>query len=331
MDIRALSCNGPNVSAIGLGLLGMSDLYGPADEAESIATLHAAFDAGVTLLDTADFYASGHSELLLSKALRDRDREQLVIMVRFGALRDPAGGFIGFDASPAAVKNSLAYTLRRLGTEYIDIYMPARLDPAVPIEDTVGAIAEMVEAGYVRHIGLCEVGADTLRRAQAEHPIAAMQQEYALVARGIEDEILPTARELDIGTIAYGVLSHGLLGGHWSKNGAAQDDWRLTGLPRFRAENIDHNLRVVERLRQVADSMGLTMAQVATAWVLSRGTDIVPVVGARRRDRLAESLGAMDVTLSADDLARIEGAMPADAMAGGRYGAEQMPLLDSER
>jgi aryl-alcohol dehydrogenase-like predicted oxidoreductase len=332
MDTRTLGSTGPAVSAIGLGLMGMSPgVYGPVDESESIATIHAALDAGITLLDTGDFYGHGHNEMLLRDALRGRNREQAIVSVKFGGLRDPAGAFLGFDARPAAVKNFLAYTLRRLGTDYVDVYRPARLDPAVPIEDTVGAIAELVKAGYIRHIGLSEVGAETMRRAHAVHPIVDLQIEYSLISRGIEAEILPTARELGIGVTAYGVLSRGLLSGHWSRGRVTEaGDFRGRS-PRFAGENLDRNLELVDALRQVADTTGHSVAQVAIAWVLSRGADIVPVIGARHRDRLTESLGALDIELTADDLARIEQAVPADAAAGTRYDATQMAMLDSER
>jgi len=326
---RTLGSTGPTVSALGLGLMGMSDLYGPADEQESIATIHAALDAGVTLLDTGDFYGMGHNELLLRDALRGRNRENAVISVKFGALRGPDGSWNGVDTRPAAIKNFLAYSLRRLGTDHIDIYRPARTDASIPIEETVGALAEMVQAGYIRHIGLSEVGADTLRRAHAVHPITDLQIEYSLISRGIEDEILPTARDLGIGITAYGVLSRGLISGHWSADRAARD---FRGhLPRFSAQNLDRNLALVEALRSVAQERGASVAQVAIAWVLSRGQDIVPLVGARRRDRLSESLGALDLQLSQNDLAAIEAAVPADAAAGTRYDAMQMSFLDSER
>lgn len=326
---RTLGSTGPTVSALGLGLMGMSDLYGPADEQESTATIHAALDAGVTLLDTGDFYGMGHNELLLRDALRGRNRENAVISVKFGALRGPDGSWNGVDTRPAAIKNFLAYSLRRLGTDHIDIYRPARTDASIPIEEAVGALAEMVQAGYIRHIGLSEVGADTLRRAHAVHPITDVQIEYSLISRGIEDDILPTARDLGIGVTAYGVLSRGLISGHWSADRAARD---FRGhLPRFSAENLERNLALVEALRSVAQERGASVAQVAIAWVLSRGQDIVPLVGARRRDRLSESLGALDLQLSQNDLAAIEAAVPADAAAGTRYDAMQMSFLDSER
>jgi aryl-alcohol dehydrogenase-like predicted oxidoreductase len=331
MKIYNLGAAGPRVSALGLGLMGMSDMYGPADDAESIATVHAALDAGITLLDTGDFYGMGRNELLLREALRGRDRDSVVISVKFGAQRDPGGNWVGYDARPAAVKTALAYTLNRLGTDYVDVYRPARLDPAVPIEDTVGAIAEMVDAGYVRHIGLSEVGAATLRRAQAVHPIADLQIEYSLLYRGIEKEILPTARELGIGITAYGVLSRGLLSGHWTADRELSSRDFRGHSPQFQGENLRQNLTLADALRKVAEERNVTVAQVAIAWVASRGEDIVPLVGARRRDRLAEALGATDLTLSAQDLAAIEAAVPAGAAAGDRYPSAQMSSLDSER
>jgi aryl-alcohol dehydrogenase-like predicted oxidoreductase len=331
MITRSLGSYGPRVSALGLGCMGMSDLYGPADEAESIATIHAALDAGITLLDTGDYYGMGHNEMLLREALRGRKRESVVLSVKFGALRDPKGAWLGVDASPAAVKNFLAYSLRRLGTDYIDIYRPGRFNPAVPMEETVGAIAEMIQAGYVRYVGLSEVGADTLRKAHAVHPISDLQIEYSLISRGIESEILPTIRALGVGVTAYGVLSRGLLSGHWSAERAvAKGDFR-NFLPRFQGENLERNLALVEALRSMADAKGASVAQRAIAWALSRGNDIVPLVGARRRDRLSEALGALDVKLMADDLARLEKAVPPDAVAGTRYDAAQMAMLDSER
>ncbi|HEV8249030.1 MAG TPA: aldo/keto reductase [Gaiellaceae bacterium] len=328
---RTLGRSGPTVSAIGLGCMGMSALYGPADEAESVATIRAALDAGVTLLDTGDYYASGHNELLIGDALRGRDRSQVGISVKFGVLRGPDGAILGIDGRPAAVKSSLAYTLRRLGTEYVDIYRLGRVDPAVPIEETVGAIAELIEAGYVRHVGLSEAGVETLRRAHAVHPVADLQIEYSLISRGIEDAILPACRALGVGVTAYGVLSRGLISGHWSRaQQLAPGDFR-GGMPRFADENLEHNLELVDRLRAVADAKGATVAQLAIAWVLSRGEDIVPLVGARRRDRLAEALGALEVELTQEDVAAMERAVPRDAAAGERYDDRQMAILDSER
>ena len=333
MNTRSLGTTGLTVSALGLGCMGMSDFYGPADEAESIATIQAALDAGVTLLDTGDYYAAGHNELLIRDALKGRNRDQAVISVKFGLMRAPDGSIVGNDVRPAAAKNFLAYTLRRLGADYLDVYRPGRVFPDVPIEETVGAIGELVEAGYVRHVGLSEVGAETVRRAHAVHPISDLQIEYSLVSRGIEDEILPTCRELGIGVTAYGVLSRGLLSGHWSREreaALAPHDFRASA-PRFTGENLERNLELVEALRAVAAEKDATVAQLAIAWILSRGEDVVPLVGARTRERLAESLAAVDVDLTQDDLARIEEAVPVDVIEGERYHAEQMAILDSER
>jgi aryl-alcohol dehydrogenase-like predicted oxidoreductase len=331
MDTRSLGKSGPVVSAIGLGCMGMSDLYGPADEKESLATLEAALEAGITLFDTGDYYGMGHNELLLRSALRGRARDRVVLSVKFGALRGPDGAWLGMDTRPAAVKNSIAYTLRRLGTDHVDIYRPGRLDPAVPIEDTVGAISDLVRQGYVRHIGLSEVGAETLRRAHVVHPICDLQIEYSLASRGIEADILPAARALGVGITAYGVLSRGLLGGTWSRDRElSKGDFR-NHLPRFTAANLERNLEVVERLRRVAAGQGATVAQLAIAWVLARGRDIVPLVGARRSDRLSEALGALSVRLGPQDAAAIEAAVPHESIAGTRYDAQQMRILDSER
>ncbi len=325
MRQRTLGAAGP-VSAIGLGCMGMSGMYGPADRSESIATIHAALEAGVTLLDTGDFYGMGHNEMLIGEALKGR-RDQALLSVKFGALRDAAGGWIGYDARPAAVKNFLAYTLQRLGVESIDIYRPARLDPDVPIEDTVGAIADMVKAGHVRHIGLSEVGPATIRRAAAVHPICDLQIEYSLMSRGIEDGILAACRAHGIAITAYGVLSRGLISGHWT--GAGAGDFRAYS-PRFQGDNAAKNLSLVDNLRHVAEARGISVAQLAIAWVLARGDDMIPILGARRRDRLAEALGALDVRLSAADMMAIEQAVPKGAAAGERYPAMAMAHLDSE-
>jgi aryl-alcohol dehydrogenase-like predicted oxidoreductase len=329
MEHRQLGATGPQVGAFGLGCMGMSDLYGPADADASRATIRAALDAGVTLLDTGDFYGSGHNELLIADALAG-DRDRVVLSVKFGALRDPQRGWLGVDARPAAVKNFAAYSLQRLGTDHIDIYRPARPDPGVPIEETVGAIAELVQAGHVRHIGLSEVGAETIRRAAAVHPIADVQLEWSLISRGIEDEIVPTCRDLGIGITAYGALSRGLISGHWTAGRDIARDFRGT-VPRFQGENLERNLALVDALRVVADELGASVAQVAIAWVLARGADVVPLVGARRPDRLAEALGALDLTLGQDAIARIEAAVPPQSAAGTRYPEAQMAHLDSER
>jgi aryl-alcohol dehydrogenase-like predicted oxidoreductase len=331
LTTRSLGNLGPDVFELGLGCMGMSDFYGPAEEAESIATIRAALDAGITLLDTGDYYAAGHNELLIREALRGRNREQAVLSVKFGLMRAPDGSIVGNDLRPAAVKNFIAYTLRRLGTDYVDIYRPGRVFPDLPIEETVGAIAELVQAGYVRHIGLSEVGAETVRRAHAVHSISDLQIEYSLLSRGIEGEILPTCRELGIGLTAYGVLSRGLLSGRWSADRAlAQHDFRSSA-PRFTGENLERNLALVENLRALAETKDATVAQLAIAWALSRGDDVVPLVGARTRERLAEALGAVSLELDADDLGKIEEAVPAGAAAGERYAAAQMATLDSER
>jgi aryl-alcohol dehydrogenase-like predicted oxidoreductase len=330
MKTRRLGSRGPVVSEIGLGTMGMSDLYGPADEAESLATIDAAVEAGITLIDTGDFYGMGHNELLVGRALRGR-RDKLFVQVKFGGMRDPAGQWTGYDARPQAVKNFLAYTLKRLGTDYVDLYQPARLDPNVPIEETVGAIAEMIKAGYIRHLGLSEMGAETIRRAHAVHPVTALQIEYSLMSRSIEAEILPTCRVLGIGITAYGVLSRGLLSGQLSEKGITnQRDFRAHS-PRFQGANLAANLKLVDALAEVAREVGATPAQLAIAWVLSRGENIVALVGARRRDRLRESLGATELPLSPDVLARIERTVPAEAVAGARYNEQGMATLDSER
>jgi aryl-alcohol dehydrogenase-like predicted oxidoreductase len=328
---RTLGHHGPAVSDLGLGCMGMSGMYGDADERESIATIHAALDAGINLLDTGDFYGMGHNELLVGRALQDRRREDALISVKFGAQRGPDGSWLGYDARPAAVKTALAYSLQRLHIDHIDIYRPARLDPVVPIEETVGAIAELVEAGYVRYIGLSEVGAQTIRRAAAVHPICDLQIEYSLISRRIEQDILPTCRDLGIGITAYGVLSRGLISGRYDPSRTPTGGDIRGRMPRFREENLRQNLELVDRLREIAKARGASTAQIAIAWVLSRGDDIVPVIGARRRDQLEEALGALDLDLGPEDLERIEQAMPADAVAGSRYDEAQMAHLDSER
>jgi aryl-alcohol dehydrogenase-like predicted oxidoreductase len=331
VNTRSLGSTGPTVSAMGLGCMGMSDLYGPADDAESIATIGAALDSGVNLLDTGDYYAMGENEMLIRRALQGRDRDAAVISVKFGLLRDPGGGWNGVDGRPVAVKNFLAYTLRRLGTDHVDIYRLGRYNPEVPIEETVGAIGEMVGAGYVRHVGLSEVGGETIRRANAVHPISDLQIEYSLLSRRIEAEILPTCEELGIGLTAYGVLSRGLLSGHWSPDRETGPADFRSHAPRFSGENLERNLELVEAIRAIAETKGATVAQVAIAWVLSRGDLVVPLVGARTRERLSESLGALNVRLSEGDLAAIEDAVPPGAAAGERYDDQQIAILDSER
>ena len=329
METVPLGSGGPQVSRVGLGLMGMSGIYGPADENESVATIRGALDAGITLLDTGDFYGMGHNEMLLRDALLGVPRDSVFIQVKFGGQRDPRGAFIGHDASPAAVKTSLAYSLQRLGTDYVDLYQPARLDPRVPIEDTVGAIAEMIEAGFVRYVGLSEMGAETIRRAHAVYPVTALQIEYSLMSRGIEAQILPTVRELGIGVTAYGVLSRGLLSTASAREVGPGDP--RARFPRFRAENLERNLDLLAELEKIAQSHGVTTAQLAFAWVLSRGSDIVPLIGTKRRDRLAEALGALKLSLDPADLAALETAVPPGQVAGDRYDAGQMAALDSEK
>jgi aryl-alcohol dehydrogenase-like predicted oxidoreductase len=311
--------------------MGMSDLYGPADRAESLATIRAALDAGVNLLDTGDFYGMGHNEMLLAEALAGVPRDRYLLSVKFGALRDPGGAWLGYDGRPAAVRNFVAYSLRRLRTDFIDVYRLGRLDPAVPIEETVGAMAQLVEQGYVRHVGLSEVGAETLRRAHAVHPLADLQIEYSLLSRGIEAVILPACRELGVAVTAYGVLSRGLLSGHWSPERSLPPGDLRAWMPRFSGENLARNLALVEALRAVAAEMGASVAQLAIAWVLAQGPDIVPLAGARRREPLAEAIGALDLELRDEDLSRIERAVPAGAGAGRRYPEGLMQHLDSER
>jgi aryl-alcohol dehydrogenase-like predicted oxidoreductase len=305
--------------------MGMSGMYGKTDERESIATIHAALERGINLLDTGDFYGMGHNEMLIGRALKDR-RDKALLSVKFGAMRAPGGGWVGFDARPAAMKNFLAYTLARLGVDHIDIYRPSRLDPSVPIEETVGAIADMVKAGYVRAIGLSEVGGETIRRAHATHPISDLQIEYSLVSRKPEEKIFPALAELGIGATVYGVLSRGLLTGSATTPG----DLRAH-LPRFGGDNRAKNQKVIDDLRKLAESRGAAPAQLATAWVLAKGKNMVPVMGARTLKQLDECLAALDLQLTPEDVALIEKTIPADAVAGTRYDERQMKQLDSER
>lgn len=331
MTKKKLGDSGLEASTSGLGCMGMSGMYGAADEDESIATIHAALDAGITLLDTGDFYGMGHNEMLIGRAVADRNRDEFLISVKFGAQRGPDGSWLGYDARPAAVKTAVAYSLQRLRTDHIDIYRPARLDPTVPIEETIGAIAELVDAGYVRAVGLSEVGPETIRRAAAAHPIADLQIEYSVISRGIERDILPACRELGIAITAYGVLSRGLISGHWTpERQLAASDFR-TRAPRFQGENLERNLRLVDALRRVAEEKRASVAQIVIAWVLSRGEDIVPLIGARTRERLQEALGALEIDLDDHDLERIEQVIPPGAAAGDRYPEQQMAHLDSER
>jgi len=323
---RKLGATGPSVFPIALGCMGMSGVYGAADESESIATIHAAVDAGINLIDTGDFYDMGHNEMLVGRALRFI-RDQVLISVKFGAQRSPDGAFLGFDARPAAVKTALAYTLKRLGVDHIDIYRPARLDSSVPIEDTVGAIADMIKAGYVRHIGLSELGPETIRRAAAVHPIVDLQIEYSLISRSPEAKIFPLLNELGIAVTAYGVLSRGLLSGS-SITGAGDMRNRF---PRFSADNLARNQHLVARLKQIAETWGVTPSQLAIAWVLAKGDSIVPLMGSRTRAQLAESLAALEVKLSPTEIADLEASISPEEVAGTRYDEHQMKVLDSEK
>ncbi len=327
-DFRRLGSQGPAAFPFSLGCAAMSAAQGQAtDDAESIATIHEAIERGVNLLDTADFYGGGRNELLIAKAMEGR-RDKVLLSVKFGGLRSPDGAFVGLDGRPASVKNFLTYTLTRLGVDHIDVYRPARLDPEVPIEDTIGAISDLVKAGYVRQIGLSEVGPETIRRAHAVHPISDLQIEYSLMSRNPEKEILPLLHELGIAVTAYGVLSHGMLSG--TARPAGRGDSRAH-LPRFREENFKRNQMLVEAFGKIAQEKRVTNSQLAIAWVLAQGSSIIPVVGSRKRTQLQEALGALDIELSADDLLRIEQAVPVEAVAGTRYDEHQMKALDSER
>lgn len=323
---RTLGHQGPAVFPIALGCMGMSGMYGASDESESIATIHAALDAGISLLDTGDFYGYGHNELLIGRALAGR-RHSALLSVKFGALRAPNGAWLGVDGRPAAVKNFAAYSLTRLGVDHIDVYRLARLDPHVPIEDTIGAIAELVKAGYVRHIGLSEVGPDTIRRAAAVHPICDLQIEYSLISRGPESTIFPVLEQHGIALTAYGVLSRGLLSGSLP---SAQGDFRAH-LPRFTGDNLERNRQLVAQLNAFAAEKGVTSSQLAIAWTLAKAPYIVPVLGARTRRQLTETLAALKVNLTPEDIARLEAIAAPDTVAGTRYDAHQMHMLDSEK
>lgn len=328
MKTKAFGHRCHRVSSIGLGLMGMSDFYGPADEAESLATIHAAMEAGITLFDTADFYGSGHNEMLLAKALKGK-RDRAFIQAKFGVLRDPAGGFLGADHRPSSIKNALAQTLRRLGTDHVDLYQPARVPRDVPIDEWMGALKDCVEAGWIRHIGLSEAGADTIRAAHRIHPITAVQHEWSLMSRDIEGPVLDTCWELGIGITAYGVLSRGLLSGHMSVDAmAARREFRAMA-PRFQPEAMRANLALTDALGSLARARDCTTAQLAIAWALHRGEDVVPLIGARKREQLTEALGALDVELTAADCAEIEAAVPAAKVMGARYDPHGMQMLDS--
>src|SRR5579872_3000267 len=325
MEQRRLGSHGLAVSAIGLGCMGMSDFYGAdrSTEPESIATIQRALELGVTLLDTGDFYGMGHNEMLIRQAIQGR-RDQAILSVKFGALRDPNGAFLGFDGRPAFVKTSIAYSLRRLGVDYIDLYYPSRVDPNVPIEDTIGAVGDLIRQGKVRYAGLSEASAASVRRAHAAHPISALQIEYSIWSRDPEDDVIPTLRELGIGLVAYGALSRGLFGGSVT---ASPNDMRRH-FPRFQGDNLTANLALMEKLKQLAAELNVTPSQLALAWVLAKGRDIVPIIGTRRREHLQENLAAADVQLSASDLDQIERQIPRGAVAGERYPAPIMSTLN---
>ncbi|WP_224365575.1 aldo/keto reductase [Hyalangium versicolor] len=318
-----LGSTGPEVFPLGLGCMGMSGMYGATDDAESIRVIQTAIDRGITLIDTGDFYGMGHNEMLVGRAIAGR-RNQVQISVKFGGLRGPDGSWSGVDTRPIAVKNFVGYSLKRLGVEAIDIYRPARLDPAVPIEDTIGAIADLVKAGYVRHIGLSEVGVETIRRAHRVHPIVDLQIEYSLASRSPEEAIFPALAELGISATLYGVLSRGLLTGSKPK---AQGDYR-SYLPRFVGSNAERNQEIVTQLQRFAQERRMTPAQLAIAWVLARQPTLVPVVGSRTLAQLDDALGALEKPLSKDDLSALEALVK---LSGTRYGEEQMKHLDSER
>lgn len=311
---------------IGLGCMGMSGMYGATSRDEAIATIREAIERGVTLLDTGDFYGMGDNELLVREAIAGR-RDKVQLSVKFGALRGPDGSWNGADARPVAVKNFVAYSLKRLGVEVIDIYRPARLDPQVPIEDTVGAIAELIQQGYVRQVGLSEVGADTIRRAHATHPIADLQIEYSLASRKPEQTIFPTLAELGIGATLYGVLSRGLLTG---SKAAGPGDFRAF-LPRFAGAAGERNAAAVDALRELARAGGRTPAQLCVAWVVAKQPRLMPLIGARTRAQLADVLGALDRPLAADEVAAVEAVVAPDTIAGARYPEPAMAHLDSER
>lgn len=325
LEPRTLGRTGPTVTSPGLGCMGLSGAYGRTDDDESVRVIHAYLDAGGDFLDTGDFYGAGHNEQLIARALRERSRDEVVLSVKFGPQLTPGGGMAGIDTRPTALRNALTYSLQRLRTDHVDIYRPARLDRNVPIEDTIGAIAQLVDKGYVRHIGLSEVGVETIRRAATVAPIADLQIEYSLLSRGIEDGILATCRELGIGITAYGVLSRGLIGGSGSNGGIRAIS------PRFQGENRDHNDALVARLRSLADTHDASLAQLAIAWVAAQGDDIVPVIGSRSIAQVTTMTTANQVVLTDDELAQIDELVPRGAARGDRYPSQFMADLDSEQ
>jgi aryl-alcohol dehydrogenase-like predicted oxidoreductase len=327
MKTKKLGKNGPEVSSLGLGCMGMSDFYGSKtsrNDTESVETIRAALGAGINFLNTGDYYGSGHNELLIREALKGQ-RHKPVISVKFGLLRTPMGGVLGLDTRPEAVKNFAAYSLNRLGVEAIDIYQPGRINPAIPIEDTVGAIADLIREGKVKHLGLSEANAEQLRRAHKVHPVTAVEIEYSLATRVVEKELLQTCRELGVGIVAYGVLSRGLLSG--ALQGKFEPSDFRSHAPRFTGENFETNKKSVSRLEEIARLKKCTPSQLAIAWVLHRGEDILPLVGTTKKSRLLEYLAALKVQLSAEDMRLIGNAFPDGAFAGSRYAEQQMGLV----
>lgn len=325
-DKVKLGRTGPEVFPLGLGCMGMSGVYGRTDDAESIATIHEAIERGVDLIDTGDFYGMGHNEMLIAKAIAGR-RDKVVLSVKYGALRGPDHSWGGFDGRPAATKNFLAYTLTRLGVDHVDIYRPARLDPVVPIEEVIGGIADMVKAGFVRHIGLSEVGVETIRRAAKVHPIVDLQIEHSLVTRKPEEKIFPALAELGISATLYGIFSRGLLTG---STPVGKGDWRAHS-PRFAGDNGAHNAKIAAQLATFAADRGMTTAQLAVAWERAKVPALLPVPGIKTRKQLADVLGALDKPLSTEDVAALEMLVPAEAVKGERYPKEAMRALDSEK
>ncbi len=327
MEKRTLGSSGLEVSAMGFGCMGMSDFYGPADEARNLDVLHHTLDLGVTFWDTADMYGMGRNEQLVGKALKGR-RDQVVLATKFGFRRAPDGTPIGVSGRPEYVRSACDASLKRLGVDHIDLYYQHRVDPEVPIEDTVGAMVGLVQAGKILHLGLSEASAQTLRRAMAVHPITALQSEYSLWSRDIEDEIIPTCRELGIGLVPYSPLGRGFLtGAIRSIDDLAEDDWRRHN-PRFQGENFQKNLKLVDRVQEMASDKGCTPAQLALAWVLSRGHDVVPIPGTRSRARLDENVASLEVHLTDDDLARIDELIPRGTAAGERYPEQAMAFVN---